>query len=662
MNDTDNLREYLQDYAAANLEKSKSGLYSCPLCGSGRGKNHTGAFSITGDKWHCFSCNEGGDIFDLVGKLENLSDYPQQVARVREIYGGTGSQQPQPRKKPLQSEPQEEQTNYTAYFEECNRRLAETTYYRGISFETLNRFKVGYDPNWKPKGRENAIGTPRLIIPTSEFSYIARDTRPNADPAYKAIKQGKTHLFNEAALTESDRPIFIVEGEIDALSLIDLDAVAVGIGGTSGINRLLQAIDKNRPQQPLIVALDHDAAGQKADDELIEELEARAIDWTRADTMYLDYKDANEAMNGSRAAFTEKVREAEAEAMEVAALRKKEQEEAQAKLEEAQEAEREAEIKKYRAENNAATHLVEFMSEIDASVNTPHIETGFKRLDESLDGGLYEGLYIIGAISSLGKTTFTLQIADQIARGGHDVLIFSLEMARSELMAKSISRLTYQTALATGGRVQDAKTTRGITAGERWKNYNRAEKDLIAFAVNEYAEYAENIFIEQGLDEIGVKEIRERVEKHKRLMGAAPVVVIDYLQILKPTDPHYSDKQNTDKAVMELKKISRDSKTPVIAISSFNRASYKEAVTMEAFKESGAIEYSSDVLIGLQLEGAGSNSFDATEEKQKDPRNIEAVILKNRNGRTGDKIAFEYKPMFNHFKEKPQQTQTRRRI
>lgn len=662
MNDTENLREYLQDYATANLEKSKSGLYVCPFCGSGRGSNHTGALSIKGNNFKCFSCNEQGSIFDLVGVLENIEGLPQQVARVREIYGYTGSQQPQPRKKPPQSEPQEEQTNYTAYFEECNRRLAETTYYRGISFETLNRFKVGYDPNWKPKGRENAIGTPRLIIPTSEFSYIARDTRPNAGPTYKAIKQGKTHLFNGAALTESERPIFIVEGEIDALSLIDLDAVAVGIGGISGINRLLQAIDKKRPQQPLIVALDHDAVGQKADDKLIEELEARAIDWTRADTMYMDYKDANEAMNGSRAAFTEKVREAEAEAMEVAALRKREQEEAQAKLEEAQEAAREAEIKEYRKKNNAVEHLVEFMSEIDENANTPHIETGFIRLDESLDGGLYEGLYIIGAISSLGKTTFTLQIADQIARGGHDVLIFSLEMARSELMAKSISRLTYQTALATGGSVQDAKTTRGITAGERWKNYSRAEKDLISFAVNKYAEYAENIFIEQGLGDIGVKEIRERVETHKRLIGAAPVVIIDYLQLLAPYNPHATDKQNTDKAVMELKRISRDSKTPVIAISSFNRASYKEAVTMEAFKESGAIEYSSDVLIGLQLEGAGSSSFDATEEKQKDPRNIEAVILKNRNGRTGDKIAFEYKPMFNHFKEKPQQTQTRRRI
>ena len=71
-----------------------------------------------------------------------------------------------------------------------------------------------------------------------------------------------------------------------------------------------------------------------------------------------------------------------------------------------------------------------------------------------------------------------------------------------------------------------------------------------------------------------------------------------------------------------------------------------------SFKESGAIEYSSDVLIGLQLRGAGEATFDPTEAKKKNPRQIEAVILKNRNGRVGEKIEFEYYPMFNYFTEK----------
>ena len=75
-----------------------------------------------------------------------------------------------------------------------------------------------------------------------------------------------------------------------------------------------------------------------------------------------------------------------------------------------------------------------------------------------------------------------------------------------------------------------------------------------------------------------------------------------------------------DKAVLELKRISRDFKLPVIAVSSLNRMSYGQRISMEAFKESGAIKYSSDVLIGLQLRGAGEAAFDPTEAKKKNPR------------------------------------------
>ena len=91
-------------------------------------------------------------------------------------------------------------------------------------------------------------------------------------------------------------------------------------------------------------------------------------------------------------------------------------------------------------------------------------------------------------------------------------------------------------------------------------------------------------------------------------------MLIDYLQIVAPADMRATDKQNTDKAVLELKRISRDFKIPVIGISSFNRDSYKAGggvnqgkVSMTDYKESGAVEYSADVLIGLEFAGAGSD-------------------------------------------------------
>ena len=167
----------------------------------------------------------------------------------------------------------------------------------------------------------------------------------------------------------------------------------------------------------------------------------------------------------------------------------------------------------------------------------------------------------------------------------------------------------------------------------------------------EYSKYAQHIFISEGIGDIGAQQIREIVKKHILYTDNTPIVIIDYLQILAPYSDRATDKQNTDKAVMELKRISRDYKTAVIGVSSFNRANYKEAVTMEAFKESGAIEYSSDVLIGLQLKGAGSKDFNATEAKKKNPREIELIILKNRNGSTGEKIEFKFYPLFNYFAE-----------
>ena len=95
----------------------------------------------------------------------------------------------------------------------------------------------------------------------------------------------------------------------------------------------------------------------------------------------------------------------------------------------------------------------------------------------------YEGLYIVGAISSLGKTTLVTQIGDQIASGGQDVLVFSLEMARAELMAKSISRHTLTLALARKWGTACAKTARGVTDGRRYAQYGEREREVIGAAM-----------------------------------------------------------------------------------------------------------------------------------------------------------------------------------
>lgn len=318
---------------------------------------------------------------------------------------------------------------------------------------------------------------------------------------------------------------------------------------------------------------------------------------------------------------------------------------------------------------NAKDSIDEFIDGIQKNANTPPTSTGFPRLDEVLSGGMREGLTVIGAISSLGKTTMAQQIADNVAQSGRDVLFISLEMARTELMSKSISRETLLEVLENDGDIRNAKTSIGITDASKHKKYSNDEKRLINTAIKRYTEYAGNIYIVEAFGQIGFQDVRELVKIHHEKTGQAPLVIIDYLQIMKPDDPRATDKTNTDKAVNGLKQISRDFKTTIVAISSLNRDSYNIPMSLKAFKESGAIEYSSDVLIGLDFTKMldDAKEMDFEEEKDKVPRNITLTILKNRNGRTGKRINYLYDPRFNYFEEdeyykKPEKKKSKKKV
>lgn len=641
---TEVIKDYLTSYVENITEHSAKGnrkAYVCPLCGSGTGRNKTGAFTITpdGHSWKCFACDRGGDTLDLIGYVEDISDYKTKIARAGELFN-LDIESPaeyQNQDKTAQNTDTHNSIhtptggNYLEFYKQANDNIQATNYpeKRGLSKAILDRFKIGYVENWKhPNAPENVTGSPRLIIPVTQTSYLARDTRdniPDYQKQYAKTKVGGSDIFNGGAFIDDlDKPIFIVEGEIDALSIMEVGGVAVGLGSTSNAKKLAGMVRDKQLERPLILALDNDSRGRKTQAELEGLLQAQKTPYTIAVLTEGAVKDPNEMLVKNKEAFTARVEDAIKNARD--------------------------DKEKY-LETSTDNYIQDFLNGIADSVNTPSISTGFPMLDEVLDGGLYEGLYIVGAISSLGKTTLVTQIADQVASKGHDVLIFSLEMARSEVMAKSISRHTIMEVLQTGGDTKNAKTVRGVTAGKRYEKYSNTEKELIKNAVQAYSGYAKHIYITEGVGDLGVQQIRETVEKHTRYTGNTPLVIVDYLQILAPANERATDKQNTDKAVMELKRISRDFKTPVIGISSFNRDNYNNAVSMQAFKESGAIEYSSDILIGLQLKGAGGKDFDPTEAKKKDPREIELVILKNRNGQTGAKVPFEFYPMFNYFVE-----------
>lgn len=288
--------------------------------------------------------------------------------------------------------------------------------------------------------------------------------------------------------------------------------------------------------------------------------------------------------------------------------------------------------------------------------------TGFVALDERLEGGLYPGLYIIGAPSSVGKTTFALQVADQIAQGGKDVLFFTLEQSAFELIAKSISRLSY---------LNSTDFWDSLTAGKILHKAYEWDTETKQMIEGKMALYEDEIglrmhFIESDEREeasdprIGLDSINAYIKRHIAITGHKPTVFIDYLQIIRPDDPtnRKSDKQNMDEIVSGLRILAKNHGITIFAISSYSRANYNSPASMSSFKESGAIEYSSDVLMSLEPFGLvygkddkGKNQTTYKEFRLSTEKEVGLVILKNRMGKTGDPLPFIYHSLFNCYEE-----------
>lgn len=595
----------------------------------------------------CFGCGANYDIFDIIGIDYGLTDYKEQYKKACELYNIAYNSndflkaKEEKEKTEHQPEPKPKR-DLTAYINERAKEVNKALPYltaRGINEATAKRFKLGYDAcftehlddetakkvrdyyaNNKTEGNNEAV-----ILPNDSQSLTARFIS-HSNMRYANVNSG---IFNLKAL-DSDEVIFITEGIFDALSIEQLGYKAIALNGVNNINRFIEHLSQKNDgiSNPLIITLDNDEAGKKASEELQKQLKQIGVINYNLPKIWGNYKDANEYLTADKEGL-------------------------KGQLEKVTTVINEGILKEYKQKKSTLAYIDEFITLIE-STETPFIKTGFNHLDDVLDGGLYEGLYILGAVSSLGKTTYCLQIADQIARQGNDVIIFSLEMSRNELIAKSISRNTAIYCLEQRKPLsQYASTTRTITTREKRTACNITQQQYINYAITDYKTYAGNIYIYEANGLTDINDIRETVKEHINITKHKPVVFIDYLQIIQPAkDTHHNmtDKQQIDYNVTELKRLTREFKNPIIAISSFNRTSYNAPVDLQSFKESGAIEYASDVLIGLQFINQ-TEETDQQAEKKKETRELEAVILKNRNGQTGSKLKYKYYTPFNLFTE-----------
>ena len=272
-------------------------------------------------------------------------------------------------------------------------------------------------------------------------------------------------------------------------------------------------------------------------------------------------------------------------------------------------------------------------------------KTGFDNLD-AMAGGLYPGLYVLGAISSLGKTTFIHQMGDQLAEQGDHVLFFSLEQNVLEMVTKSISRIMAQ------------KNIDKAVSAIDLKRYNLTPEAMEA--IEQYSKLGDLISIIPCNFDTNINFIINYTNAYMKKYNVKPVVIVDYLQIIPPTDPRQSDKEKVDNIVRGLKKLQSDNQLVVMVVSSINRTNYLMPIDFESFKESGGIEYTADVVWGLSLQCLNDPIFDKKEgikekrEKVKkakaaNPRIIELVCLKNRYGISNYTCGFNYNPCYDLF-------------
>ena len=560
----------------------------------------------------CFSCGATYDLFDLIGIDYGLHEFKAQKAQAEALYP-TGiidkplfANQAYPTtntKNKSKAEAAMQSTNDNTASttpaidpESFHQHIHQTTYFqdRGISQEVIDRFKLGYDPSTK-----------QVIMPVKGEFYIRRSTDPMAQnkDRYRLPAGIKKELFNAEALSQK-KPVFITEGIIDALSIITAGHEALALPAATDINLLKDEIKKRIEAQSLpelILCLDNDEAGQKAAHELSEYLKKNKLPHSAA-IIPKEYKDANGYLKASKSAFKGFLSDA------------------------------------IEGEDNTSLSF-HVLSIQNANNLDFYIPTGFDKLDSSLDRGLYEGLIVLGAIPSLGKTTFALQMALQMAEAGNHVYFYSLEQSARELTIKLLSN----------------KMSKPIADIRRiaWsfcKNQNISEQDY-----NEFVKASDSLHKLNNFRIIercrSAEAIAKDVQRRYYRTGEQAMIIIDYLQILETPGARLTDKQAVDQNITALKRLSAEFHVPVMAISNLNRENYDKDITMKAFKESGGIEYSTDVLLGMQFTAMRENkdNIDLDDLKEANPRKVQIKILKNRNGQAGGWINFDYNAMLNQF-------------
>ncbi len=341
----DDCKHRLVDFADRTLAFNKKESskryrkYQCPWCGSGTGKHQTGNLTIYMDAptyCKCLVCDEGGDIYDLVGKVYGLNletQFGEIVQRVFDEFNvdvpklGDASSKEYVPTLVQKAETPPENLKLDEYIVqlarediiEAEKHLEECDYLtkRGIPVSVQRRFHCGYLKAWvHPKIRASVqddysqiadyLKSERVIIPDGDpenlHSYTARAIHKEDEAnGRKAMKTANPQVFNANVLkSEESQVVFLVEGAIDSMSIETVGFKSLAIGSTAYVDKFFANYTVN-PSTTIVVALDNDSAGAKATRKIVETCRLKHIICMVADMdIYGSYKDANELLQSGR--------------------------------------------------------------------------------------------------------------------------------------------------------------------------------------------------------------------------------------------------------------------------------------------------------------------------------------------------------------------------
>jgi|SRR5690625_2613198 len=256
-------------------------------------------------------------------------------------------------------------------------------------------------------------------------------------------------------------------------------------------------------------------------------------------------------------------------------------------------------------------------------------DTGFDDLNAYLDGFQEKNLIIVAARPSVGKTAKMLNHAERHCLNGQITAIFSLEMAKEELLKRMISSV---------GRIDGHKMRNPKTYfnSDDWTRYTNALAILEKMNLYIYDKSAQT-----------VSYIRSKVRQLRRKYPDKEILVmIDYLQLMRTEKQYESKNIEVGEITRALKELAKDESVPVYLLSQLSRSvttRQNKRPMMSDIRDSGSVEQDADVIMFLHRD----DYYDSETDKK---NIIEIIIAKQRNGAVGT-VEMLYQREINRFLE-----------